>query len=186
MIMKYNSLIFIAFLIIGSCSTWKKSLHQNGKQNQAIENSIIDFLNSSSLSKNDSVFSIKINDKKNLIIVSILATYNKVLPNSKTKIGFSTTAIPTKYIERNRNLFYWNDSSAVLTNDMIAKLSKYRIIDSMNVNGFVGIPETTHVDDSKKGIDYFICKNNFLKYKKVTTNNAFDYSDIPNVNCNGN
>ena len=69
---------------------------------------------------------------------------------------------------------------------MIAKLSKYRIIDSMNVNGFVGIPETTYVDDSKKGIDYFICKNNFLKYKKVTTNNAFDYSDIPNVNCNGN
>ena len=182
--MKYKYVLLIAVFAFGGCSTWKKSLKANGNQNQAIENSIIDFMHSSSLSKKDSVFFIKVNDiPSGIMVVNVIANYNKVLPLSDTKIGYQTNTIPTRYIERNGKLFYWYDSKEILTTDMVGMLSNYKIIDSMNVTQLVGIPKESYVDDSTKGVNYFICKNNLLKYKKITTSTAFGYFEIPKVDC---
>jgi hypothetical protein len=167
----------------GSCSTWKDNLKEKGNYEQAIENSIIDFLNTSNLSKRDKVFSLNINDVSNDILsISIIGNHNKIFPNSDTQIGKSTNIIPTKYIEKNGKLFYWYDSQEILTIAIVKKLSNYKVIDSVNVKGLVVLGDYD-IDDSKKGVSYFFCKMNLKKYKKVTTSIAFGYFDIPKLNC---
>lgn len=180
---KYKYFLLVAVLISGSCSTWKKGLVKNGNEDQAIQNSITDFLYTSSISKNNSVFTVSVHDTIDLVVVSIFPNHNKLLPSSNTKIGYPTITIPTKYTERNRKLFYWYDSKEVLTYNIVRKLSNYRVIDSINVNQFNGFP-ANYIDDSQKAVNYFICKKDFLNYKKLTTSFAFGYFDMPKVKCN--
>jgi hypothetical protein len=179
--MKHTILLLLLFFI--SCSSWKGNLVTEGSYNQAIENSIIDFLNTSSLSKKENVFTLKINDESSDIIsVSIFGNKNKIYPSPDIQIGKVTNKIPTRYIEKNGKLFYWYESKAILTMDLVKKLSAYKIIDSTNVKEVIVLPEYS-VDDSKKAVDYYFCKNNLLKYKKVTTSITMGYYDMPKLEC---
>jgi hypothetical protein len=180
----YLMLIFFVFLL-GSCISWKKMIVAKGNQNDAVKNAIYDFLHSGNFSKKDSVFSIRlINLNDDALGVSIGANDNKLLPGPDDKINTSHRGFPTKYFEQEDKLFYWYDSTSFITQDLIYILSKYHRIDSLNVNGFIGIPITSgHIDDSKKGTDYYFCKNNLQRYKKVRTRTAMGYYDPPKLNC---
>lgn len=198
--MKPNHSMFMILLIIVliNCSGYRKQLSENGTKNQAIENAIIDFVKTNKLLKKYSVFEIKVynplykkkltmiseNIKKwendyaynDLIVVNIFGSdfKNRYLSND---VDNENKRIPSKYIEMENKLFIWNDNSASANNQTIQVLKKYRIItdgklDSMKV-----------IDDSKKGTDYYFCKRNLKIYKKVTTNIATGYYQIPKINC---
>jgi hypothetical protein len=156
----------------------------NGYQNDAAQNAIIDFLNSGSkLLKQDTVFSISFKKIGDTVIgVSIFGNTNKLVPTSKNKIGTSERGFPTRYFEHEGKLFYWYDPDHSITTDLIAVLSKYKHVDSLNVNGFVGIP-LYRIRESKKATDYYFCKCDLRKYKKVRTSIAMGYYKPPELDC---
>ncbi len=85
--------------------------------------------------------------------------------------------IPSKYFVIKDKLFIWNDNNTSLNEKSIEVLKKYEVItdgerDSMNI-----------IDDAKKGTDYYFCKKNLKKYKKITTNIATGYYEVPKINC---
>lgn len=181
--MKTNYFLFLGFiLLIIGCSAWKEKLNTTGSQDDAVLNVVTDFLNSSGLSKKDSVFSVQVrNISDDILGVSIIGSYKKWVPNPDTKVGSKMPYFPSRYVEKEGKLFYWSDSTHVLTDDLVKTFSKYNLIDSLNI-GVTGMPDGI-IDDSKKGVDYYICKGNFTKYKKVTTNKGIGYYDAPKLNC---
>jgi hypothetical protein len=79
-------------------------------------------------------------------------------------IGSSYSNFPTDYYIVNSKLFFWYDSTKYVSEKLINALADYHQIDSMNVNGIIGLPEQL-IDDSKKGIDYYFCRNNIYRPK---------------------
>lgn len=180
----YLNLIFFT-LLLGGCTSWKDVMIAKGDHTDAVKNSIYDFLHSGDFSKHDSVFSIRIiNVCNNILGISIGANDNKLLPGPDDKIGSNNRGFPTKYFEHDGKLFYWHDSTSFITKDLINILSKYHRIDSLNVNGFIGIPETSaHIDHSKKGAHYYFCRDNLIQYKKVYSKAAMGYYEPPKFKC---
>lgn len=177
------------FLIIFSFSCSSKFNHKNdfyekGGVNEARMNSINDFAENSPLFKKDLVFSISESKlDSSLIVISILGDENKLYPTIRNKIGSNSEEFPTRYIERKKKLFYWYDSNYKITNELIAKLSEYKQIDSSLVNQDNTLLGHYIVDDSKKGEDYYFCKNNLKTFKKVRTSIGTGYYAIPDVDC---
>lgn len=119
----FNNTLFILFCFIVGCSSWKGKLISKGDLNQTIENSITDFLLSSSQSKKDSLFSIYIEDGSDyndyeindgVFVFSISASTNKLLPTIENKVGTNHPYFPTRYIEKNNKLFYWYDPNSLI------------------------------------------------------------------------
>lgn len=155
----------------------------NGNQNDAVQNAIHDFLNKSRISKKSKVFNISITYiNNNVLAISILESIDKLMPDPDNKIGTNYPNFPTRYIEQAGKLFYWHDSTNVITDELVSVLAKYNQIDSTNVNGIVEIKGT--LDETLKGVDYYFCKNNLLEYKKVITNRAIGWYAPPKLNCN--
>ena len=177
-----NKIVVLIFFV-ASCAAWKGNLKSHGDRNVTVENAIIDFLNTERLSKKDSVFSIIVEDlNNNILAVSILGDESELYPGPNTKIGKKHQYFPSRYKVQNNKLFYWYDSTHVLTEDFVSVLSKYNHIDSLNVNGIVEI--RGFINDAKKGVGYYFCKNNLLKYKKHRGTIAMGYYDPPNLKCN--
>jgi len=186
--MKTNYYIsVIIFFLLGSCSSITKNRTIKGNLNDAIENAILDLLNSNTF-KNEQVFIVHAKSINNEIYgVNIIGVDNKLLPNSNNKVGTNHPYFPTKYIIKKDKLFYWYDANEFITKKLIHTLAKYNQIDSLNVKEFIGIPKTSGlIDDSKKGIDYYFCKNNLVKYKKVITNKAMGWYKPPRLKCRKN
>lgn len=184
--MKKNYQIFLIFIFIStSCNSWKDMMISKGNQNDAIHNAIIDFLHNKKLTKDDSVYHILIKDfNKDVLGISIVADMNKLLPNPENKIGSNHIGFPTMFIERENKLFYWYDSTHFVTQELISTLSNYHRIDSININGFVGIPENSYtINESKKGMDYYFCKNNLVIYKRSLSKIGIGFYPPPNLKC---
>lgn len=179
--MKDFSYLIACLFLFSSCSTWKEVLVAEGNQNDAIQNAIYDFLHSGKLSKKDSVFSVyttNINDE--ILGVSISGDINTLLVVTEDSVEYSYRGFPTKYFEQQGKLFYWDDSTINVTDDLVNALTRYNRVDTMIVNTY--IPERI-IDHSKEGMHYYFCKDNLLKYKKVKTNVAMGYYNPPNLNC---
>jgi hypothetical protein len=171
-------LIFIVFLLV-SCATWKATLVSKGGNDDAIQNAICDFLYSSPLSKDDTVFSIFIKEhNEDVLGISIYGSVQKplVVKDGNT-INYS--GLPTRYIESKGKLFYWDDSTRTVTPEVINIFKKYNHIDTAFLNVYIPI----HINDAKKGEDYYFCRNNLLKYKKVRTRMAMGYYEPPKLRC---
>lgn len=183
--MKFNCILLLAItFLVGSCSAWKDNLKPTGDQNDAVQNVIVDFLATSNLSKKDSVFSIYVENLDNGILgISIGGDYNKIRPNPDDEIG-NKTSLPSRYAEKEGKLFYWDDSTQVLTKEVVNVLSKYNIMDSVNTDGVVELPRFDSANHYKKGVHYYMCENDLTKYKKVTTSKAMGYYEAPSLNCN--
>lgn len=174
--------IIVFILLLGSCSSWKTVLVSEGTRNDAIKNAIYDFLNTGKKNKKDSVFYVYTeNISQEILGVNILGTYDKVLISTEDSITFSYSGLPTEYFEKEDKLFYWHDSTKAVTDDLISTFMKYDLIDTMIVNVYI---PPRHIDHSKKGVDYYFCESNLLKYKKVRTRDAMGYYDPPKLNCN--
>jgi len=153
-----------------------------GNQNDAIGNAIIDFLHTERLSKEDSVFSVSIDTVSNEILgINILGYEDKLVIHTKNKIGTNHPYFPTNYFERDGKLFYWYDSTNSITDELLNTLSRYNKIDSTYVKGTYEL--NVVFDDSKKGVDYYFCKNDLTRFKKVRTTIAMGYYDPPKLNC---
>jgi hypothetical protein len=179
---KYYQILVIAILL-SSCGSWKKSLIREGGYNEAVKNAIYDFTNTSRLSKKDSVFYAFVEDFEEIYwTVAILSEENKLFPTEKNKIGSNRPYFPTQYLIENKKLFYWYDSTSFVTNDLVEVLVKYNQIDSLNANGFVGIPDYTK-DESKPGMLYYFCKSNILKYKKIISDKMIKKRQLIKLKC---
>ena len=184
--MRISLTILVFCLTFNSCSSWKKELKKERSLNAAIHNVVMDFYNTSLLFKNHSVFSIRISELNyNKLVIQVSPDQNKFLPEPLDTIGSFRGYLPTDYLIIEEKLFYWNDSTKILSKEIVNVLNKYNRIDSTNVNGFQYIPEGAFIiDERQKGVDYYICKNDFTNYKKVTTSRAYGYYEPPKLKCN--
>jgi hypothetical protein len=179
--MKTFNYLIICLLLIASCTAWKDVLVTEGDQNDAIQNAIYDFLNSGNLSKEDSVFNISIKDyNEQVLAISIYGSTNKLLISTENSINYDYSGLAVDYRKMEGKLFYWYDSTKEVTPEIINTLTEYNMIDTTILNVYI---PPRHIDHSKKGIDYYFCKNDLRKYKKVKTNKALGYYDPPNMNC---
>ena len=182
-------------ILIISCSTYRDSLILYGNKNQAIRNTIIDFRNSSRIYKKHKVFEVEfidtlyrkelekidernyrwINGKpyENIFAINISAMTNKLVYS----ISDSLKYLPNRYIEQDGKLFFWKDDNYELDKETIEIFKKYEVVREGGLS-----PEFV-IDETKKAVDYFICRSDFTKYKKVTTSTAIGYFDAPKVNC---
>lgn len=178
-------LIIIILSFSTSCSSWKDNLHKTGDENNAIQNVISDFTQTSYLYKQHKVFSISLQEiNQTKIVIGILPTEDKFLPMPEDTIGNKRNYIPTNFFVKEGKLFYWNDSNKSLSEEIVNLLHQFNLIDSININGFIEIPEGAMIiDERQKGVDYYLCRNNLKNYKKVTTRIGYGYYPAPQLNC---
>lgn len=173
-------ILIVLIVALQGCATWKLSLRNDGDYNVAIQNAIIDRIHSNDiLLKDDSVFSVGFQKLEGgLIGVSIFGVVDEFLVTEDKKTD--STIFPTRYYEHSGKLFYWKDPSVELSGEILMKLDQYNQIDSLPSIAFAELV----IDDGKKGILYYFCENNLLKYKKVKTNIAKGwYDDLPTLKC---
>jgi hypothetical protein len=181
----YTKIVIISISFFAACSALKNNLElkAQGDYNIAVQNAISDFSRSSPLRKKDNAFFVRIENINDEILgVSILGDEDKFYPDSTNKIGTSHPNFPTRFVEIDKKLFYWYDSTHHINIDLINILAKYNKIDSLNVNGLKGIPPTM-INDEKKAEQYYFCKSNLLNYKTVRTNIAMGSYAPPKLNC---
>ena len=185
-------LLLLLSLTIVSCSTTLSSLkvlHGSNTKELAILIAIDDF-SQTSLFKKDSVFSIKFHDtvyKKaiwvadekgtyypytegyypELVAVTIIGEENKYYYNEK-----ENKIYPNRYVIFKGKLFCWYDKKYPKTDKIIEVLRAFNMLQSED-------PWSFTTDDSKKGADYYLYKNNLSKYKRIITNIAIGFYDPP-------
>lgn len=172
------------FLLLGGCSItkWQDSLIKKGNVNDAVNNAITDFIQSSKLIKNDSVFSVSIvdeNDERIHIVIGVADI--DIYPTSKNKVGTYDHFFPTRYVEKKGKLFYWNDTTQFITQEIISVLEKYNHIDYY----FSEYPEilvSAH-NDGFKGVNYYFCKTDLINYKKSGVSNLSKQYKTPILKC---
>lgn len=182
--MKTNFIFLIAvMLFFQNCGSFKKEIIDTGYKNEAINNAILDFSNTSKTYKKSNVFSVDAmelveNDK--LLVVRIGENGSKFLLNLNTKVG-DKGILPSKYVEKNGKLFFWWDNDYPLTEEMLAVLNKYNLLQD-NRDGWLKSPDFK-VDDSQKAAHYYFCRNHLSIYKKIITSIGIGYYDAPNLDC---
>ena len=180
-------LLFLITFTMISCSSWKSNLVSKGNQNDAIQNAIIDFINTSSIYKNDSIFMVnKYLDNNNVLGLSIIENRgHKVYIYMEDTIGKYSKGLPTRYMMNNGKLFYWHDPEVKLSREIVDVLLKYNRIDSLMIDSadFYLMPPYD-IDESVKATDYYFCKDNLRNYKKVVTGHAMGWYVPPKLKCN--
>ena len=185
-------------LLIFGCSPLKKAMIPTGgnPQETAIYSAIRDFSTNCNLFKKDSVFSVsfadsvfydatltRIDDRtacskqkslyEGVIAVGIITSDYQFYYSEETK-----GKLPTRYVIKDGKLFYWWDDSYPITEEMITILWKYNRLQTDLI-----IPEFS-TNDNQKGADYYFCKGDLSKYKRVVTNIGMGYYKPPKLNCN--
>lgn len=196
--MKIRCYIYLLIIVpaVFSCAVWKKSLSANGDIYVAINNCIIDFINTSKLFKADSIFAIDIIENEDIYVIGIGGAVNKIYPHIRDTIGAKNDLFPTKYIIREKKLFYWNDPKQEITQEIIDVLSRYDAIDldwrdreyNIPLKISDGDPKVIYIppmgiDDAQKGIVYYICKSDFTIYKKTGFNTIYRHYKQPKLRC---
>ena len=189
-------------LLLG-CSSIKKSTTLIGADLQeiAINNAIRDFSTKCNLFKKDSVFSVNFEDSvfsestliqvdkekykdgrthqwkrgdllDGIVSVEIGSSYYQYYYSEETK-----DKLPTKYLIIDDKLFYWKDDNYPVTEEIIAVLWRYNILQRDCI-----IPDFSS-NDSQKGADYYFCKNDLSKYKRIITKVGLGYYQPPKLKC---
>lgn len=183
---------------MSSCSSSKKAMVTTGEdlQEATINNAILDFSQSCKLYKNDSVFNVNFEDSvfNSASLVQVDEKTNRwergalypgvvsveISGNGNYQYYYSEetkTKLPSRYIIKDGKLFYWWDDNIPVTEEVIAVLRRYNLLQTYSI-----IPDFS-IDDSKKGADYYFCKNDLSKYKRVITNVGIGYYKPPKLKC---
>ena len=193
--------LFLALILFTllKCDSYKNQILSDGGNNQAILNAIIDFSKTNNSYKKHSVFHVSIYDAlfrkisrkvsegnyesingksyENIIAVSILGNDNKHIYYLADNTNINSKGyFPSRYIEKDGKLFIWYDDEKVMDEKTIAIFRKYELI------GKKELP-MIKIDDLKKGVDYYFCRNNLKNYKKKISNIAIGYYDVPEIVC---
>jgi hypothetical protein len=198
---KWFAIIVAILVLFESCISLKKRLIKAGGQDEAIKNAILDFSNTCRLYKKDSVFSISFYDTvhrmvlerddngnyswikgktyKGIIAITILRSYDKFFVTVDPQIGI-IGKLPSRFIEKDGKLFYWWDDNYPITEETVEVFRKHKLL-CVDEEDKIRYLEFT--DYSNKGVDYYFCRNNLTKYKRVITNRAIGSYDLPNLDC---
>jgi len=183
-------------------------------QEIAIHNAILDFSNSRRLHGNDSIFRVEFNDSvfhraflvpvdettsawtrgdfvDGIVHVGILAhrvgrydedgCLNRYFYTAETRVG-SRGKLPSRHIIKDGKLFYWWDNDYPLTEEMLAVLWKYDLI-CVDTVGHFGFLNWT-LDSRQKGMNYYFCRNDLSRFRRVVTNRAHGFYEPPRLRCN--
>ncbi len=191
--MKRLPLIFIllTILVCGCAAPWKAELVESGTREDVIRNAIIDFMNTrSSKRASDTVDAYKIfyaSDDKfihvpGLIIIDIFPQFKReVYPYPWDTVGHLNADIPTQFVKYGGKVFIWRDPSVPVTQELLNMMNEYDLIDTNwrdeEYNIPLGMtdsdwksdqfyPSPAGPRDDIEAVSYFICDNNFKKYKK--------------------
>jgi hypothetical protein len=203
--MKAQKVIYLsALLLMFGCSSLKKSMITTSEnlQETAIQNAILDFSTDCNLFKKASVFRVSFSDsvfnvailervdeksykdgtthewKRGSLYDGIVSVEISVNVDYQYYYSEETKAkLPSRYIIKNDKLFYWWDDNYPVTEEMIAVLWRYNLLQTDLI-----IPEFT-IDDSLKGADYYFCKSDLSEYKRVITNIGLGYYKPPKLKC---
>lgn len=195
--MKVSKLAYLlAFLITGCCSTKSILLQVNENvKERAINDAIFDFSKNCRLFKRDSVFLVSYEDTVYSMVIERTDTQPlqwvlekiygdivavNILAFADYKFYFSQETIeklPSRYIIKDRKLFYWWDENYPVNDEIIDVLRKYNLLQEE-----LSIPDFS-TNGNKKGADYYFCKNNLTKRKRVITSTGFGYYRPPNLKC---
>jgi hypothetical protein len=198
--MKAYRLLFLLVILVlfENCATWKGTLVSNGNLNDAINNAIVDFLHTTKLS-NDSIFVVYIAEYESAVynretnkviynpknestfIISIDKADNKIYPREENKVDTYDKVFPTRYTIRNGKLFYWSDTTQVITLDIISVLKKYNHID-FDWHKEYDLPPMVH-NDGGGGMVYYFCRNDLKNYKKKKADSMQQQYRTPKLNC---
>jgi len=183
--MSKNIIIFTSILLLilfTNCSTWKQSMISVGDTNDAINNAITDFIHTSRLYKQDTVFDLKITNVNDMLVIGIMGKTNKLFVKSNNKIGTnSDPTFPTNFVIKNGRLFLWYDHNKTISQELKNVLIQYNHLDSVWMKEY-DIPPYV-VDDGKKGVIYYFCKKNLSIYKKTGSNTIRKHYKIPKLDC---
>ena len=171
-------------VIFFSCTSLRTTPSGTQVEMQAIKLAIEDFIKSNKHGNDDTVFYVYTKLLPNEILgVNISSTYDNVLVSTEDREKYTYQGLPTGYIEKEGNLFYWHDSLEEHQPDMssIPTLKKYNLLDTMVVNEYM--PPSTLSDDQKV-TDYYFCKSNVASLKKVRTTKAMGNYTVPKHRCN--
>lgn len=167
--------IFLFFIILQvsfSCTAQNVASVSNDN-NTAIKIAVDDFYKTSSLLKDDKVFSVSYKKIDSSIIqVNIIGNPNKFFIENDKPLN----RLPTKYIEYSGKIFYWSDDGQnKLDSSIINKLQQYGLIEyNTDIIEY-------NIDDKKKGVSYFFCTKDLTKYKKIKSNLSINRP--PKINC---
>lgn len=196
--------VLSALLVLQGCSSISRSIaspNEEDLQNVATSIAINDFSKNCNLFKKDSVFCVVYNDSvytkatlihidsgqsvdgrthqwkkgkliEGMVSVEISCSYYRHYFSEKTR-----NQLPTDYLIKDGKLFYWWNKNNTVTEDIIDVLWKYDVLQTDSL-----IPEISN-DDSQKGADYYFCRNDLSKYKRVVTNIAIGYYNPPRLRC---
>lgn len=183
-------ILFAAILLCG-CSSFEKSTYQEGSdiKEMAISLAIRDF-SKSRLFKRDSVFLVHFEDSvfheavlirdgrigkwiKGGYIDGIVGVTISSFVNSYI---YPKDKLP-RYMIVDNKLFYWEDDSFSITEEGIAVLRKYGLLQSEGYFPFIS------GDDGQKGAHYYFCKGDLTRHKRVITNIGFGYYEPPRIKC---
>ncbi|MFN3757507.1 MAG: hypothetical protein ACK4RM_11180 [Flavobacterium sp.] len=173
------SIISVCFFIV-CCSTWKSQLVKYGDDEIAITNAINDYLNTSRINKDFNVYHIIKWSQDDVLGISINGD-NVKWQLGNVNVGDKRKYFPSRFKEFNGKLFYWSDSTQVVSNEMIEIMKNYNILDTFKYPKGV-IPDGIG-ESSEGGVHYYFCKSNLLKYKKVKSKIAIGYYEPPKLNC---
>lgn len=183
----YLILLFIISYFFVSCATskWESNIKSIGSVDVAIENCITDFLNTSKLIKSDSIFSVSlVENNQDILIVGIAVPSDIIRPSYKNKVGTYNDLFPTKFLIKENILFYWNDSTVAISQEILNTLERYNHIDFSRTELQYEMITGVH-DDGVKGMVYYICKDDYKNYKKTGISNIVKHYKTPSIKCIG-
>lgn len=170
-----KTLIAIVLLFCISCSSTRNI--NNEENSDPIRIATTDFIKNSKLRKNSNIFSLEVLiDNDSILGIRISPSPYKISITEVVKIDSYSDYFPTDYEERAGKLFYWNDSSRVVTSEILDVLERYNHIDYSNNTIFV-------IDEKKKGAHYYFCKSDLSKFKRVETSVAMGWYKPPRLKC---
>lgn len=180
-----SSQLVLTFIIISSiylgCKTSLTTTTDYDSTSEMIDIAIEDFSQITSLMKKDSAFYLHTTDiGKDVRVVSIMGTNKKFLVDSNTIS--SRGSIPARYKNISDKIFIWNDTTILINEAIIDTLESYNLIE-YNFEGYI-VAAQDRIDETKKGANYYFCKNGGYNYKKVVTNRSIRSYEIPKLKCN--
>ena len=193
-------LLLLWFLLVNFYSQKKYIPQSTNFVEFAIYEAITDFADNCRLFKQDSIFYITTLDTlkhytlqrnqgtlewicdsiyANLFVINIIPSINKLFYFPDAVVG-SKGKLPSRYVIVKSKLFYWDDDDYPLTEETLSVLKKYDALTDM-IHDRV-LPETV-LDESKKSIHYYFCRNNLLKYKRAASSKSAGYYRPPKLKC---
>ncbi|MCQ2119425.1 MAG: hypothetical protein MJY84_05850 [Bacteroidales bacterium] len=192
-----NKIIIIPIIVfMYGCSAYKETFQpeETSLKEAVINASIHDFSTRCRLAARDSVFRVMFRDsvftnaklvsdrdgykwKRGELIKGVAAV---VIIGHRELIRYSEETkyktLPSRYVIRDGKLFFWDDKDCPVTDETIDVLARYNLLTD---DPWYDYP----IDDQRKSVDYYFCKNNLSKHRKVITNIGIGYYEPPKINC---